>query len=474
MQSRSLDDPNSWWFFGAIHGESIDRPRFPGWGHIPGPPNVPATPLPKQSIQDQFWNQCQHQSWYFAPWHRGYLIALESQIRAAIVSLGGPGDWALPYWDYLGPAEEYKIPPAFTEERLPDGSVNPLFVNARFGPKNDRNIYIEIPPVSKECQQNTVFTGSNQATKSPGYGGASTGFSHDGSVSGNLESNPHNMIHTQVGGRVKIDLWGLMSDPNLAALDPIFYLHHCNIDRMWDSWNAAGNLNPTDSNWLNGPGASGEREFIMPMPDRSPWSYTPAEVNSLDQLDYLYDEQTPPVLTNARVLRLNKLGIETTGILQEEKRDMGTHSELVAANTKPGEIGKSGLRTRVNFDQRGLKALSKSFLSASASSLPDKVYLQLENVTGNAYGNILTVSIGDQLAGHVSLFGLENASKPDGHSGGSGLTFILDITDIVDKLYLENSLDIQSLDVTILPTNIIFENQEIKVGRIGIYREQQT
>ncbi len=29
-----------------------------------------------------------------------------------------------------------------------------------------------------------------------------------------------------------------------AANDPIFWLHHCNIDRLWASWNAAGRMNP--------------------------------------------------------------------------------------------------------------------------------------------------------------------------------------------------------------------------------------
>ncbi len=42
---------------------------------------------------------------------------------------------------------------------------------------------------------------------------------------GRLEQTPHNDIHVQLGG--------LMLDPDAAALDPIFWLHHANVDRLW-------------------------------------------------------------------------------------------------------------------------------------------------------------------------------------------------------------------------------------------------
>ena len=78
MQSRALNNPNSWWFFAAIHGEYVTETGYPGWGSIPTPPQLPTTPVPSQSVLDRFWNQCQHQSWYFPPCHRGYLVALEA------------------------------------------------------------------------------------------------------------------------------------------------------------------------------------------------------------------------------------------------------------------------------------------------------------------------------------------------------------------------------------------------------------
>src|ERR1700690_4270980 len=77
---RPETDPSSWRYLALIHG-------VPG-GHAkpPGTRN--------------FWDQCQHQSWFFLPWHRGYVTAFEAVIAKTIVGLGGPADWALPYWDY--------------------------------------------------------------------------------------------------------------------------------------------------------------------------------------------------------------------------------------------------------------------------------------------------------------------------------------------------------------------------------------
>jgi tyrosinase len=487
MQSLALDNPNSWWFFAAIHGEYVnpntpwytDPPAFPDWSFIPVPPQVPTTPLPSQNLQDLYWDQCQHQSWYFTPWHRGYLIALEAQIRAAVVSLGGPSDWALPYWNYFGPGDEYEIPPAFTQQTLPDGTANPLFVKARYGPKMDGNIYIPIPPVSETCETNTIYTGSNSVTKPPGFGGPSTGFSHDGEISGNLESNPHNQVHVDVGGiNTNQTVWGLMSDPGIAALDPIFYLHHSNIDRMWASWNSNGNSNPTDPNWLNGPAAIGEREFAMPMPDGSSWVYTPTDVNSLDQLDYTYDDLTVTVSAQPTVRlaqRLTKLGAAPAAgnIAPGVNMASEDNAELVGANDGALQIKSSGARATVKLDSGVRKNVSASLRAASEASLPDRVYLRLENVRGNIDAYKLKVSVNQQNAGSVALFGLRRASVKDGGHGGKGLTFVLDITDIIDNLFLNNTLDTDSLDVRIEPNNAVPDNAALTVGRVSIYRQGQ-
>jgi len=52
-----------------------------------------------------------------------------------------------------------------------------------------------------------------------------------------LEGFPHNSTHNYIGGVGPIPNgpWGNMTN-NLSPVDPIFYLHHSNMDRLWDIW----------------------------------------------------------------------------------------------------------------------------------------------------------------------------------------------------------------------------------------------
>ena len=426
MQTLQLDNLNSWWSFAALHGEYITDTQFPGWGHLPSPPATPVTPVPAKNIQDKYWNQCQHQSWYFLPWHRGYLIALEAQIRAAVKTAGGPSDWALPYWNYFAKGEN-NIPPAFTATKLPDGTPNPLYVKARYGPFNNGTISCPIPPVSQSVMSNDLYTGSDRKTKKPGFGGPKTGFSHGGGSNGNMESNPHNQVHGLVGGNLPDGTYGLMSDPGIAALDPIFYLHHCNIDRMWATWNHAGNKNPTDPAWLKGPAAAGQREFVMPLPTNSSWVYTPDQMSDLGKLDYTYD--TLPALApavNVLSQRLTRLGAaaEAANVKEEEPVDHGAEEELVGASEGALPIKGARAAASVRLAPQVQAKVRASFAAPSAAAPPDRVYLYLENVRGTQDGISLNVYINlpegsnplghpELLAGSVGLFGIA-PGQPNG------------------------------------------------------------
>lgn len=153
--------------------------------------------------------------------------------------------------------------------------------------------------------------------------------------------------------------------------------------------------------------------------------------------------------------------------------DSGDNAELVGANDRALQIKSSGARASVRLDSNVQRKVSASLAKASEAELPDQVYLQLENVRGNLDAFKLNVSVNQQNAGTVALFGLRRATLKDGEHGGEGLTFVLDITNIIDNLFLDNTLDEDALDVKIVPNQAVPDDAEITVGRVGIYRRGQ-
>jgi hypothetical protein len=152
MKARALAEPTSWNFYGAIHG--IDTDLWGQFGYL-----SPSTPMPSSALQNTFWNQCQHGSWYFLPWHRGYLLAFEANVRAEVIKLGGPADWALPYWNYFKSGQS-ALPPAFASANWPDGQGNnPLFVPQRYGPNNDGKVFVPLNEVNLKALKDPTFTG---------------------------------------------------------------------------------------------------------------------------------------------------------------------------------------------------------------------------------------------------------------------------------------------------------------------------
>ena len=142
--------------------------------------------------------------------------------------------------------------------------------------------------------------------------------------------------------------------------------------------------------------------------------------------------------------------------------DSADNAELVGANSGPLQIKSSGARASVKLDPDVRSKVSDS-LEAATDTLPDRVYLQLENVRGPGTRIRLNVSVNQKRAGNVALFGLRRASLKDGEHGGEGLTYVLDITDIIDDLFLENNnLDLNSLDVRIVPNQAVADQATLR------------
>ena len=81
MKARKLNEGTGWRFYGAIHG--IDRDLWTQYG-------ISARRIRRRAMPtSRPFGPCQHGSWYFLPWHRGYLIAFE----ATFATRWSPG-WA--------------------------------------------------------------------------------------------------------------------------------------------------------------------------------------------------------------------------------------------------------------------------------------------------------------------------------------------------------------------------------------------
>ena len=157
------------------------------------------------------WNTCQHGTPWFWSWHRMYLYWFERIIR----KMSGDPSWALPYWNYSSPGER-PVPPMFRD------TTSNLFTT-------NRNA--------------SINAGSPLPASAVNYGPAFT-LTNFFNAQNSIEGTPHGAVHVSVGG------W--MGSVPTAAQDPIFYLHHSNIDRLWNLWLAqgGGRSDPTgDASW---------------------------------------------------------------------------------------------------------------------------------------------------------------------------------------------------------------------------------
>jgi hypothetical protein len=156
------------------------------------------------------WCKCEHGTVQFLTWHRMYLWYFERVLQEA----AGDPSLRLPYWDY---EKNGALPPAYRAETYVNESgqtvSNPLRSNAR-----------------QPSLNNGTSSLSSGVTSTAG---AMPAASYDPFNSA-LEQTPHGSVHCAMvtGGCPN----GLMGSVPVAALDPIFYAHHTNIDRLYECW----------------------------------------------------------------------------------------------------------------------------------------------------------------------------------------------------------------------------------------------
>jgi hypothetical protein len=416
MQSRPATDPTSWSYQAGIHAS---------WNAAP--PGAP-------------FDACQHQSWFFLPWHRMYLYFFERIVRKIVIDAGGPADFALPYWDYGRPFPGPTLPPAFRVPTLPDGTGNPLFV-ASPGRRAALMAGGQVPATATSttaAMAETIFAPPSTVT---GFGGARVGPAHFGGFGniGAAESTPHNVMNPTIGGPlVGQCAGGLMTDPRCAALDPVFWLHHANIDRLWNRWLAlgGGRANPTESGWL-------DASFEFRDENGAAVTMTGAAVlDTATQLGYVYDDA--PAIPS---------GMPSE---PESTPEAPRHPELAAASE--GRIVLTGGPASVSLT---VPETSSDMLRATTTDAGRQVYVNVEDIEaeqdpGLAYAVYLSGATGERRhVGNISLFGISEMNDPDrAHVGPPGFRHTFNATDAIAQLRAAALWDPSAMTVTFEPIRI--------------------
>jgi tyrosinase len=454
LDAKPITDRTSWKFLAAMHG--FDRDYWRQAGILKAGDAIP------ENLEDgSYGDQCQHGSWYFLPWHRGYLAAFEAIVAATVKQLTGD-DWALPYWNYLDAAnpQARAIPAAFLAPAMPDGSPNPLR-------RYPRQLAGPLPAAPANVFGLDAMAETNfqvGAIGSIGFGGGITAFERGGDGAGALEFNPHNVVHGMLGG--------FMGNPYFAALDPIFWLHHCNIDRLWEAWmRTAGRTMTRDPRWLDGPP---DRHFLMPSVDGAEPGIRFSARDTLKgaALHPSYDDLTKGTgVTPAEA----PMGHIAMGPPEQQA------VELIGSNAGAVVIGSAGAETRVALDSAATHAAVASMGATVPGTPVSRLYLKLDAIRGAAPTAILDVYINlpagetaasrpDLRAGSLYLFGLERASRVDGGHAGNGLGFALDITDLASKLGGEDGFDTAALDVALVPVEGSSDAAPVTIGKVSLLK----
>ena len=167
----------------------------------------------------------------FLPWHRIYLLRFEELLQMIDPSV------CIPYWK----SSEDQAFPSWLNGFTPTLNLmsGPHTVSRQIG------VFATLPDSAAVAA--ALANGTFNS-----FGGALEGI--------------HNSGHVWVGG-------SMMSVPT-APCDPIFWMHHCEIDRIWAEWQAA---NPGQHPGLVGAAAS-----------MDPWPETEVDTRDIAALGYAY------------------------------------------------------------------------------------------------------------------------------------------------------------------------------------------
>ena len=425
MKALNDQDPNSWKFQWYIHATPKDKADVINdvFGGVASP---------ARALADKTWYTCQsHLSQpedYFLPWHRLYVLQFEEIIR----EITKHPEFTLPYWDYTSPAS-YSLPDEFQLKNSADPRLASLFVkgrnveNGKLSPPQAANVNAG-DPLNKNFQARRNFL----VLPDP----APREYSD---FCRQLDQNLHGSIHVYTGDQTN------MGSIPTAAGDPVFWLHHCNIDRIWAGWNETGGKTPQQTNgklWADTKFvfADGQEVAIDTVAENAKLTYA---------YDILPTIKLPPIV----VAEMST----TTNTLLKSVMPEATITSAAPTTSSPLTLGaepQTIMLAPVNSESR-LQAIAPQFAAEGPTRLmlllkglqaktdPNTVYQLFLDLPPNA-----SQDVADQhYVGLVNFFGV---AIPAGHEAHGGRSVEFDVTEVVARLLKANGLKSETT-VTLVP-----------------------
>lgn len=211
----------------------------------------------------------------FLPWHRQFILDFENDMRAADTALTGrPSDLGLPYWDwinyrskkaflwwgkiwreaFLGPngsGSTHRVTKGSFKDWIPTYDPGPGYQADTPGPAYLQRDFGQDPqgdslPTQQHWDSARALTTYDSAPFDsnigrnpdphairfaglPSFRNVFEGWVpyYDSATALPLDINLHNRVHVWIGGSMT---------PSSSPNDPVFFLHHSNIDRLWALW----------------------------------------------------------------------------------------------------------------------------------------------------------------------------------------------------------------------------------------------
>lgn len=234
-----------------------------------------------------------HQRPAFLPWHREYLRRYELALQEHDPNV------TLPYWDWtvdnsaassIWDADFMGGDGTGADSRVEIGAFahasgnwdltlgpGPVYLQREFGQRSGAGS-LPTPTQVDNCLDQTPYDASPwNTTVAASFRNRLEGWTGAGSI--------HNRVHLWVGGAMLHE-----SSPN----DPVFWLHHCNVDRLWAQWqreHPAQVYHPQGVAGDTGPAGHNLNDSMQP------WGGTTTVASTLDHhaMGFWYDTDPPEV-----------------------------------------------------------------------------------------------------------------------------------------------------------------------------------